>query len=352
MPTKQAPAEARLLELIDRMAGQPVALMADLVADRFITGSPKRISREAPVLILRHDEERVEPGGGANAAANVAALGGRALLVGVVGDDPNGRDLLAALERKGVATDGVWTKKGYSTPTKVRVLGGDPHGIKQQIVRFDIERPLDLNPEDLAALGERHQALRQQAPRVAIISDYGYGGAAPEQVHRLRELVGPQGTVLCDSRYRLAEFGGSDGVIDGATPNAEEADGLFGSAIGDTPESLCPAGHQMRRDLAVRWLLITRGSRGMSLFEADGSAHLPIHGTSQVADVTGAGDTVIGTLALALAAGATPVESTLLANYAGGIVVMKMGTATASPDELRRAVRRDPRPREELRWDA
>jgi rfaE bifunctional protein kinase chain/domain len=341
------PPADRLLALIDAMASQPVAMLVDLVADLFITGTPKRISREAPVLILSYQGERLIPGGGANAVANVAALGGRPLPLGVVGDDENGRRLVAALAERGVATDGILVRTGYRTPTKVRILGGGKHSIKQQIVRYDIEDSLTLSGDDRDHFATALDRWRAEGPvPVAILSDYGYGAVEPDLLPRLRGALGPEAVVVCDSRYRLGDFRG----LDGATPNEEEAEALFGGSFDDDPERLEEGGRQLRDRLGARFLLITRGSRGMSLFEDGGSVHVPVHGTDQVADVTGAGDTVIGTFALALAAGATPLEAVLLANYAGGVVVMKMGTATLTPDELRRAVESDVRPTEEMRW--
>jgi rfaE bifunctional protein kinase chain/domain len=354
------PTTERLLALIGAMAGRPVVLVVDLVADRFITGVPKRISREAPVLILSYQGEVLAPGGGANAVANVAALGGRPLPLGVVGDDPSGRELVAALAALGVDTAGILTRPGYRTPTKVRILGGGRHSIKQQIVRYDIEDHLTLSDEERQAFAERLAAWSgiggggEGETEVAILSDYGYGAVEPALLPVVRTALGPAATLVCDSRYRLGEFAG----LDGATPNEEEAEALLGGAIEDDPDRLEEGGRRLLDRLNARFLLITRGSRGMSLFTAGpggntgrGTAvHLPVHGTDQVADVTGAGDTVIGTFALALAAGATPVEAALLANYAGGVVVMKMGTATLTPEELARAVRSDPRPLKELQW--
>lgn len=339
------PTTDRLLRLVDAMAGQPVAMLVDLVADVFITGTPKRISREAPVLILSYQGEKLTPGGGANAVANVAALGGRPLPVGVVGDDLHGRGLLADLEGRGVETAGIVVRPGYRTPTKVRILGGARHAIKQQIVRYDIEETLALTDEERGRFAALLQSWAGEA-RVAILSDYGYGAVEPGMLPRVRAALGEKATLLADSRFRLGEFAG----LDGATPNEEEAEALAGSTINDDPHRLEEAGRRLRERLGARFLLITRGSRGMSLFRSDVSAHLPVSGTDQVADVTGAGDTVIGTFALALAAGAFPLEAALLANYAGGVVVMKLGTATCSPEELRRAIAADPRPLEELRW--
>jgi rfaE bifunctional protein kinase chain/domain len=354
------PATDRLLDLVDAMAGRPVVMLVDLVADLFVTGVPKRISREAPVLILSYEGERLAPGGGANAVANVAALGGRPLLAGVVGDDAHGRGLLAELAARGVAVEGVVVRPGYRTPTKVRILGGARHAIKQQIVRYDIEEKLTLTAEERARLSAHLAACAPAGARVAILSDYGYGTVEPELVPVVRAALGDGGregggdgesgghgaaVVVGDSRYRLGAFCG----LDGATPNEEEAEALLGAPL-DDPGGLGPGGQSLRERLGARFLLITRGSRGMSLFRRGETVHLPVSGTDQVADVTGAGDTVIGTFALALAAGADPLEAALLSNYAGGVVVMKMGTATLTPGELARAIRADPRPLEKLRW--
>ncbi|HKH45316.1 MAG TPA: PfkB family carbohydrate kinase [Thermoanaerobaculia bacterium] len=349
MPSRPTlPTADRLLALVDSMAGQPVAMLVDLVADLFITGTPKRISREAPVLILSYQGEALIPGGGANAVANVAALGGRPLPLGVVGEDETGHKLLAELSGRGVETSGIQVRAGYRTPTKVRILGGGKHSIKQQIVRYDIEDTLSLSGDERERFATTLERWRTAGPvPVAILSDYGYGAVEPDLLPRLRAALGPETVVVCDSRFRLGAFVG----LDGATPNEEEAEALFGRTFDDDPERLEAGGRELLEKLGARFLLITRGSRGMSLFSEEGSVHLPVHGTDQVADVTGAGDTVIGTFALALAAGATPLESALLANYAGGVVVMKMGTATLTPDELRRAIERDPRPREEMRWE-
>ena len=345
MHVQVLPTTERLLQRVDAMAGRPVAMLVDLVADVFITGTPKRISREAPVLILSYQGETLAPGGGANAVANVAALGGRPLPLGVVGDDAHGRGLLAELAARGVVTEGIAVRPGYRTPTKVRILGGGRHSIKQQIVRYDIEETLTLTAEERERFSRLLQSWSGET-RVAILSDYGYGAVEPAMLPRVRDLLGESATLIADSRYRLGGFAG----LDGATPNEEEAEALLGSTIGDDPDRLERSGRSLLEELGARFLLITRGSRGMSLFRPEVSAHLPVSGTDQVADVTGAGDTVIGTFALALAAGADPLEAALLANYAGGVVVMKMGTATCSPEELKRAVETDPRPLKELRW--
>jgi rfaE bifunctional protein kinase chain/domain len=340
------PTPERLLALVDQLAGQPVLMLVDLVADRFITGTPKRISREAPVLILRHQEEELLPGGGANAAANVAGLGGRPLPVGIVGDDRSGEELLAAFAARGIPTAGIRRRSGYRTPTKVRILAGAPHAIKQQVVRYDVEGELPPADEDREFLAAQLRRLAGAAS-VAVLSDYGYGAVDPSLVAAAREAVGPSGTVLCDSRYRLLDFAG----VDGATPNEEEAEATLGRPLGDGA-ALRAGGAWLRERLRARFVLVTRGSLGMVLCDDGGCARVPVHGTDQVADVTGAGDTVIGTFALALAAGATPLEAALLADYAGGVVVMKRGTATLSRQELRGAIERNPALAQAVRWEA
>ncbi|HYL06137.1 MAG TPA: PfkB family carbohydrate kinase, partial [Thermoanaerobaculia bacterium] len=329
------------------MSGRPVLMLIDLVADGFISGTPKRISREAPVLILSFEGERLTPGGGANAVANVAALGGRPLPLGVTGDDRHGEQLRDALAAHGVPTEGLLVRRGFRTPTKVRILGGGRNQVKQQIVRYDVEDQLELSGEERERLVAALAGWRGTA-RTAIVSDYGYGAADPALLGPLRGALAPGGTLVGDSRFRLEAFAG----LDGATPNEEEAEALLGTRLADDLEALERSCRGLLGRLGARFLLLTRGSRGMSLFQAGSTAHLPVSGGDQVADVTGAGDTVIGTFALALAAGGSPLEAALLSNYAGGVVVMKAGTATLTRDELRRVIRADPRPLEELRWAA
>jgi rfaE bifunctional protein kinase chain/domain len=337
-PRSRVPDAARLLELIDAFAEQPILVLGDLVADRFIRGTPKRISREAPVLILRHDGEELVPGGGGNAVANLHALGGRPLPVGIVGDDEPGRALLNLFAARGIPIDGILVRRGYRTACKTRVLAGARHAIKQQIVRFDVEDPVPLTDAERADL-EQRLAERATRCRVFVLSDYGLGAADPALA---MGLAGRDGLVrIADSRHRLADLRG----LDGATPNEEELESLEGE-----DGSVLERGRRLRARLGVRYLLLTRGSHGMILFEENDTVSIPVHGTDQVADVTGAGDTVLGTFALAVAAGAEPLEAALLANYAGGVVVMKMGTATLGRDELREAIRGDQRPLRELEW--
>jgi len=327
----------RLLALIPAFSGRRLVVAGDYVLDRFVYGHPKRVSREAPVLILRFWKEEHLPGGAGNTAANVRSLGGIPLPVGALGEDDAGRILRRILEERGISTEGLLDAAGYETPTKTRILGGAPHSIKQQIVRYDREAALPRDPRIGAALSERLGRLARGAAG-AILSDYGYGAISPRDVAPLRSALAPGAPILVDSRHGLAFYAGADAV----TPNEEELEEAAGFSIGDSDEALARAARQMAERVGCRTVLVTRGSRGMTLFDGPGAPHtIPVHGTDQVADVTGAGDTVLAAFSLALASGATAAEAALLANFAGGVVVMKMGTATLTPDELREAILSD-----------
>ncbi|HUP64689.1 MAG TPA: PfkB family carbohydrate kinase [Thermoanaerobaculia bacterium] len=332
------PDPKRLSEIIDAMQGRRIVVWGDLVADRFIYGTPKRISREAPVLILKQYREDVLPGGGGNAIRNIIALGGIAEPLAVVGRDSVGDALLRTMEESGVDCDGFLRLERYRTPTKTRVLGGMPHAARQQIVRFDLEDTLELTDDETSQFESRLQKAIGKAD-AALISDYGYGTVEPSLARQLITAAGGRPVTL-DSRYAMLDFPG----VTAATPNEDEAAAASGIELfgGQDEESrLEKAGHSLIRSLEAQALLITRGSRGMALFEKEKTKALmmPVRGSDQVADVTGAGDTVIATFTLALAAGASFEDAAHLANYAGGIVVMKMGTATASAEELRGAIR-------------
>ena len=329
-------ARRRLLALVPSLAGRRIVVAGDYVLDRFVYGHPRRISREAPVLILRYGREERLPGGAGTPAANVRALGGVPLVVGAVGADEDGRALRECLAARGIATDGLLETAGNRTPTKTRILAGAPNAIKQQIVRYDVEDEL---PAALPALAERLRAAAAQAEG-AVISDYGYGAVSPASVAPLRGSLSPSARISVDSRHRLPEFAD----VDAATPNEEELEECAGRDLGESEKDLVEAAGALRRRMRCATLLVTRGSRGMALFSdaMDGRpALIPVHGTNQVADVTGAGDTVLATFALALAAGATPLEAALLANFAGSVVVQKMGTAVLTPEELLAAVEAD-----------
>ncbi|MEP7133022.1 MAG: PfkB family carbohydrate kinase [Acidobacteriota bacterium] len=327
----------RLESVLARFSGRRLAVAGDYVLDRFVYGHPKRVSREAPVLILRFLKEENLPGGAGNTAANVRALGGVPVPVGVVGEDEEGRTLKRILEDRGIDTAGLLEAAGYPTPTKTRILGGAPHAIKQQIVRYDREGFLPPGSPATRALLDRLPGLAATAD-AAILSDYGYGAISPAAVGVLRAALAAGAPILVDSRHALSQYADVDAV----TPNEEEIEECVGFELGDSVEALAKAGAALRRTIACRTILVTRGSRGMALFTGDASPSIiPVHGTDQVADVTGAGDTVLATFSLALAAGATPLEAAVLANFAGGVVVMKMGTATVTREEISRAMASD-----------
>ena len=327
-----------LLAAIDRMGGARVLVVADLVLDEFEHGEIDRVSREAPVLILAHRGTLRLPGGGANAASNLSALDGKPLVVGRVGRDEAGEHLLALLQDRGADTSRVWRDPGYATPVKRRVLAGSAHSVRQQIVRID----RGGGPAVGVAGSPLLPAVREASALVqgTLLSDYSLGLLNDETIGAVTEAVrASRRPWFVDSRARIRLFRG----MTAATPNLQEAEAALGERVDDDIAKLARAGTMLRAALDAASVVITRGSQGMSVFPRDAEpVHLRVHGTDEVADVTGAGDTVIGVLTLAMLAGAGALEAARLANYAGGIVVMKRGTATVSREELRRAVRSDP----------
>jgi rfaE bifunctional protein kinase chain/domain len=329
----------RLRKIIEGFPNITVTVLGDLVADEFVFGEISRVSREAPVLILKHRERTVVPGGGANAANNLADLGVNVLPVGIVGDDEPGRLLIKHFRRKRIAVSGLLKDKSYTTVTKTRILAGMAHTSRQQVVRLDREPP-DAPNSHLTR--ELYLAARNyaRASDALLVSDYGYGAATPAIVGALRDK-GQLGSVpiVLDSRYRMLDYEG----VTAATPNEPEVEEALGVRIGQDWNSLVRAGEQLMSQMKLHSLVITRGRDGMVAFNHKHKpVDIPIFGSDQVADVTGAGDTVIAAFTAALAAGATTEEAAQIANYAGGIVVMKRGTATVSRDELLRVVEQSP----------
>ena len=324
----------RLGAIVDAFRSRPVVVVGDLIADEYLFGKPARISREAPVLILRFTEREVLLGGAANAAHNVHALGARVMPVGVVGRDAAGDELLALLHGSGIATDGIVTENGRTTPVKTRIMAGGYQATRQQVVRLDREPTLELQTITEDALVARLSSLAERAQAI-VVSDYGYGTVTPRVFERIRAIAHRTGAVVSvDSRYDLPRFTG----MTAATPNEAELAQLAGAVV-DDERGVVKGGRQLLDRLDARILLVTRGSRGMALLERDGGCNfIPIHGTDEIADVTGAGDTVISAFTVALASGATPMDAATLANVAGGLVVMKRGTATVSPAELTQAL--------------
>lgn len=335
------------LALIDALAGRRVAVVGDVVADEFVYGQVARVSREAPVLILEYDSTEVVPGGAGNAANNVAALGGHVQLAAIIGRDEPGRRLVAALHRR-VDRRLVARLATQTTTVKTRILAGGIHSAKQQVVRIDRGVTRTIGPRDRRAFEAAAMKAVKRCDAV-LISDYGSGLVTPALVSRLCAAAararrsGAAGSlvpVLLDTRYQLLSYRG----LTLCAPNESEVEQALGVRINDDPRMLERAGRELLRSTRMSAVLITRGSRGMALFQPGApTIHIPIFGSDEIADVTGAGDTVMATATLAIAAGATFEQAARLANYAGGLVVMKRGTATVGPDELRGAVQGDRR---------
>ena len=337
----EAERRERLLALVDGFGSRRVLVIGDVIADEFIYGQVARVSREAPVLILKYDTTEMLPGGAGNAAANVAALGGRAYLAGIVGTDPEGRRLLSSMQ-PGVDRRHVVRSAQYRTPIKTRILAGGIHSAKQQVVRIDRETAWPV-PESVSRAFSAKVLSALDSCDAVVLSDYGSGLVTPALGGRIRTALARRSRrrpvpLLVDSRYRLLDYRG----MTTCTPNESEVEQMLGVRIDDEPDLLERSGREILRRTGSSAMLVTRGSRGMALFQPkQPTIHIPIFGSDEVADVTGAGDTVIATVALALAGGASFYEAARLANYAGGLVVMKRGTATISSGELSAAVKSD-----------
>ncbi len=307
--------------------------MADLIADEFISGEIARVSREAPVLILKHRDRKLIPGGGANAVMNLAALGVTALPVGL-GRRRRARQGVAAdlpqeqnLRQRNLQAQG---SRHHHQDPRAGLL--PPHSSRQQVVRID--RECEVLKDTHPALVELVASAREYAPAAdaVLLSDYGYGAVSPRLFNfvRARGALGDTPVAL-DSRYRMLDYEG----VTAATPNEGEVEEALRTKIGDNREKLLEAGAALIRQMKLDSLVITRGGDGMVAFEKrKAPLEIPVYGSNQVVDVTGAGDTVIATFTAALAPVRTRPDAAKLANYAGGIVVMKRGTATVSRAEL------------------
>lgn len=322
--------QERLVEIVRGFADRRVVIVGDSIADKFLYGSISRVSREAPVFILQHQHTETLPGGAANCAINLVALGARVSLISVTGADEAGNELRAKLEDAGVDIDGVIASEKVQTTTKVRILAGHSHSSKQQVIRIDYDSA-PVNDAELreALIHKLNKAI--SAADALVISDYNYGVVDAKTIEVIRKTNVP---VLVDSRFRLSEFTG----FTAATPNEEEVENLIGSQISSV-EQLETAANELKHRLGYHALLVTRGGQGMTLLGDDPTPlHIPAVGAQQPVDVTGAGDTVIATFTLALASQASFVEAARLANYAGGLVVMKRGTASVSAAELEHSI--------------
>jgi len=325
---------SRLLDIIKRFENTTVLVVGDLIADVYIVGNTSRISREAPVLILEFDSERVFLGGAGNAANNVRSCGARTFLGGVVGTDTQGDAVCAELDRQGISSDAILRVSGVNTSIKTRILAGGRHTTRQQIVRVDKCPSLDIDEEARSGLLGRIEKAAQNADAI-IVSDYGHGLASDRVFRALSRIANERDIpITVDTRYDIRRFSG----VTAQTPNETEIEELLGVPLQTDEAKLIEEGVELRERLSLQALLITRGSKGMMLIDENGHQAIPIFGSDEVADVTGAGDTVAAIFTLSLACGASFSEAAYLANIAGGLVVMKRGTATVSARELLEAV--------------
>lgn len=329
---------ARLMAVIEQFSRQTILVLGDFVADEFVFGEISRVSREAPVLILRRREMHTLPGGGANAVNNLVDLGARVHAVAALGEDAAGDALADYFRKKKVDDAGFVRKNGWTTPAKTRFLAGWAHTAQQQVLRVDRE-PDGLQDSTIEELARRARERIADVSAV-LISDYGYGSATPEIVAQVRGRKGWARPATLDSRYRLHEYAGLD--LTAATPNEAEIEAAHNAQISGEASKLDAFARKTMARLNLNALVATRGRHGMTVFERGRAPQpLDVFGSDQAVDVTGAGDTVIAAFTLALAAGATVLQAARIANYAGGIVVMKRGTATVTREELLAAIRSD-----------
>jgi D-beta-D-heptose 7-phosphate kinase/D-beta-D-heptose 1-phosphate adenosyltransferase len=326
--TSNTPSPKALRLYLQRFSQASVLVVGDLILDHYVMGRVSRISPEAPVPVVHVESESLRLGGAANVFNNILALGGKADLCGVIGSDESGRLLMKELGDKRSSRGGVVIDHDRPTTRKSRVIAHN-----QQIVRYDIEERSELK----AAL--RQKILRYVESRIrdlscVVVSDYAKGVVSSALMSEITRLAALRKVpVIVDPKVEHFSYYKGVTVL---TPNhleAAQASGLHG----DGDQTIDEAGAMIRQRLGCQSVLITRGEKGMSLYESDGASwHLPTK-ARQVYDVTGAGDTVIGTLALALSAGASIKTGAVMANYAAGIVVGMVGTATVSPTQLSEA---------------
>lgn len=325
----------KLVDLVDHFSQKKIGVWGDYILDEYLYGNTRRISREAPVLILTCKTKEYSLGGAGNSILNIKALGATPLPIGIVGTDKLGQTIVQMMKKQGISTDFLFKEKNYQTPLKTRILAGEHSTRKQQILRIDQEGKVPDSYEVKQKLQKSLKRIKQQI-NALLISDYNYSTVKESIFDKiLPDFNKSRIPVTLDSRFRLMNFKG----ITVATPNEPEVEGALRIEIDDDSQILKKAGKDLLKKTQAQALLITRGSEGMILFERNRPAYaIPIHGPMDIVDVTGAGDTVISVFTLALSCGATFREAAHLANYAGGLVVMKKGTATLSSLELKEAI--------------
>lgn len=328
----------RILELLEQFSGRTVAVVGDLVADLFIYGQAARVSREAPVLIIEHERDAIALGGAANAAHNILALGGKPLVLGTVGTDLYGEMLVRELGERGIDTQYIVRAPELPTTTKQRIVASGLHTTYQQLVRVDRGSRLEVSGETEKQLLERIEIIAGEAD-ILIASDYGYGVFSDNMITRVSAVAGSEWCkVMVDSRFRPLRFRD----VNLLTPNEPEAGAACHLTI-RTDQDVALAAERLLLGANAAAIVVTRGREGMYLKTREGlSEFIPIYGTDQIADVTGAGDTVIATFAMAGACGADLSVAARLATVAAGQVVMKHGTATVTQAEIRAALEAHP----------
>lgn len=322
-----------LLKYLPQLRNKKIGVYGDLIADEYVYGTINRFSREAPVFIVNYEESQIGLGGAANTINNIQQLGGKPYPFGILGKDFPGRTLFSTMKEKGIDTDGIVVDEEITTFVKQRVVAGSPHSVKQQILRIDRCLPIPKNSKFHSLLTKRAEPVLSKLDAF-IVSDYGLGVAHPEGLKQvlltLQKLNIP---CFVDSRQNLMSFSG----ITAATPNEPEVETILGKTVDS--ENLASAGTELLEKLNAKAVLITRGKNGMMLFIKDSEpTSIPIFGSTDIVDVTGAGDTVISTFAMAVSAGIPFQDAARLANCAAGIVVMKRGAATVSQEELTEAI--------------
>lgn len=323
----------KLEKIIDNFAGRKILVWGDFILDEYIFGTTSRISREAPVLILSFRRKEFTPGGAGNTVLNLKALGAIPLPVGFIGQDEPGQRLLDSLEKADITTQYLLPLATFPTPLKTRILAGEETARKQQILRIDHEEKVPPHPQVKEKLRSCLEQLAGEAEAL-LISDYNYGNVQ-EDVYRQVRVLFPSQPVTLDSRFRLLHFK----QVTALTPNESEAFHALKIEAPEEEKDFQSIGRRLLHRSQAQAVLLTRGSRGMILFERRKKPFpIPIFGTTDIVDGTGAGDTVISVFTLALASQAGFKEAALLANLAGGIVVMKKGTATVSRSELKEAL--------------
>ncbi|OGL41290.1 MAG: hypothetical protein A2043_04915 [Candidatus Schekmanbacteria bacterium GWA2_38_9] len=324
----------KLIKFLDKFKSATILTIGDIIADEYIYGSTSRVSREAPVLILSFDSEHIFLGGGGNALNNLKSLGCKVIPVGVVGSDYFGKIILSNIKKMGIPAEGIFSEKNRVTTRKTRILAGGYHTTKQQVIRIDRE------PDSMIKNSTEEKIINFLDSKIkkvdaVMVSDYGLGLSSPAVIDKINNMAKnhTDTIITVDSRFNLSQFRNVSAV----TPNEPEASECAGIAIGDEDNgTLNEAGKKLMEMIDPAAVLITRGRKGMRLFEKNGRiTSMPIFGSDEIADVTGAGDTVISVFTLSLVAGATLEEAMNLANYAAGIVVMKRGTATVTQKELK-----------------